>query len=79
MRGHTHQLVKGDLRPSTVHSEPPGCCSNGGHTHIYTDNKVAEEEPARDEWVLGGARWLVHDVYLRRVEPQCGCWETVSD
>ena len=76
---HTNQLVEGDLRPSTVQHEPPGCCSNSGHTHIYPNDEVAEEEPTGDQWVLDGAGRLVHDVYLWRVEAQgCG-WETVSD
>ena len=75
----THQLVERDMWPSTVQHEPPGCRSNGSHTHIHPNNEVAEEEPAGDERVFHGAWRLVHDVDLGRVEAQCGCRETVSN
>lgn len=45
------------------------CTSNG---------QISEEEPARDEGLLGGARRFAHDVQVRRVEAQRGGRQTVS-
>ena len=65
--------------PSTRIHEPPGCRGDGGKPYISTNNKVAEEEPSRDEGVLDVARGLVHDVDVWWVEAE-GCGrESVSD
>lgn len=59
--------------------EPPGSRGNGGKANVASNDEIAEEEPARDERVLDVAWRLVHDVYIRRVEAEGSCRETVSD
>ena len=67
------------MRTTTVYGKPPSCRGDGGHAYIDPDNEVADEEPAGDERVLGRARWLLHDVDLRRVEAQSSGRQAVRD
>ena len=75
----THQLIEGNMWPSTRIHEPPGCRGNSGKPYISTNDKIAEEEPSRDEGVLDVARGLVHDVDVWGVEAEGSGRESVSD
>lgn len=45
----------------------------------FTSNgQISEEEPAGNEWFLGGAWSFAHDVQVWGVEAQCSCRKTVS-
>ena len=68
----THELVVGEVGSLGVEDEPPGRSSHSGSSHVDADDHVAEEEPLRDEGLLGVAWWLVHDVEVGRVEGQGG-------
>jgi hypothetical protein len=65
--------------PATRIHEPPSCRSDSSKPNISTNDKIAEEEPARDEGVLDMARGLVHDVDVRGVEAESRGRETVCD
>lgn len=45
---------------------------------LTTNSHVSEEQPARDQGLLGGAWGLAHDVQIRGVEAQGGGGQTVS-
>ena len=75
----THQLIEGNVWPSTRIHEPPSCRGDSSKPYVSTNDKVAEEEPAGDEGVLDVARGLVHDVDVWEVEAESCGWETVSD
>ena len=79
MTQSTHQLIEGDVRSSTRIHEPPRSRGNSGKTDVTTNDKVSEEQPARDEGVLDVTRRLVHDVNVRRVEAKGSGRETVGD
>lgn len=49
-----------------------------GRNAVTSNGKVAEEEPATDQGLLGAARGLVHDVQVRGVKAQGGGWEPIS-
>ena len=40
---------------------------------------LPEEKPSRDEWFVGLAWWLVHDVQIRGVEAKSSGRESISD
>lgn len=43
-----------------------------------SDCQISEEEPPRDEGLLGGAGGFAHDVQVRRVEAQSGGRQAVG-
>lgn len=65
-----YKLVVRDLRSSLIEHEPPGVTEHGRRTNVGTDNHVAEEEPARDEGLLGGTGRATHDAVVGRVEAE---------
>ncbi len=48
------------------------------HYPLTSNGQVSEEEPARDEGLLGVTRRLLHDVQIWGVEAQGGGREAVS-
>ena len=45
---------------------------------LTTNSHVSEEQPARDQGLLGGTWGLAHDVQVRGVEAQGGGRQTIS-
>lgn len=45
---------------------------------LTTNGHVSEEQPARDQWLLGRTWGLSHDVKIRRIEAQSSGGQTVS-
>lgn len=45
---------------------------------LTTNGHVSEEQPARDQGLLGGTWGLAHDIQIRGVEAQSGGRQTVS-
>lgn len=52
---------------------------HGGGTNISTNNKVTEEQPARDQRLLGRPRRTTHDGRIGRVETESGSGKTIRD
>ena len=75
----SHQLVVVELWSLVVHREPPGGGSYSRRTNVATDGHVSKEEPVADEGLFGIARWLVHDVQVRRIEAECRGRQTVGN
>lgn len=46
---------------------------------LTTNGHVSEEQPSRDQRLLGGTWGLAHDVQIRGVEAQSGGGQTISD
>jgi len=46
---------------------------------LTTNNHISEEQPARDQGLLGGTWGLAHDVQIGGVEAQSGGGQTVSN
>lgn len=38
---------------------------------LTANSQVTEKEPPTDQWFLWVPGWFIHDVQIRRVEPQC--------
>ena len=73
------ELVVAEVGSGGGQHVPPGGSTDSGGSDIAADAHVAEEQPAGDEGLLGGARRLVHDVQVGRVEAEGGGREAVSD
>mmetsp|Transcript_9492 Transcript_9492/g.19197 ORF Transcript_9492/g.19197 Transcript_9492/m.19197 type:complete len:511 (+) Transcript_9492:483-2015(+) len=53
--------------------------ADGGEADVNADDHVAEEDPRRDELIVGVARRLLHDVGVGRVEAERGGGRPIGD
>ena len=72
-----HELVKRYLWTSSIENKPPGITKDSRTSNIDTNDHVAEEQPLADEWFTAVSWWYSHDGMIRRVESECGGWQTV--
>lgn len=72
------QLVVVEHGAGRVVHEPVGSGEHGGETYVDSDGHVPEEEPSRDEALVGPTGRLVHDVEIGGVEAEGGGGEAVS-
>ncbi|TNN42585.1 hypothetical protein EYF80_047244 [Liparis tanakae] len=71
MAESSHKLLHGGMRIRDWFSDKLGKRKRESH--------ISEEQPARDQGLLGGTGGLAHDVQIGGVEAQSGGGQTVSD